>query len=298
MNFEMYSRFEEEQKDPLDVMPDEDFQLFVPDQPVPKTDKIGLIDADFVKYVVTYAISKDMENKVANLRDPVVKYTDRYVTNILSAFDAPAVIFCFSGARSRIYRNSVAFERKYKGNREGTERYKDQVQDQFRVIEYLSDRYPTLFFPDLEADDILSMLQDDDTFIYTQDKDLLQVPGTHFDLKKDVFFEVSKAEALEFIMHQMITGDSVDNIPGLKGSGKEGSADLLTNIPVKNMPQKVLLEYCKKFGFIHGIDQFVEAWNLLKLRVNRGEAFRAKYAHAFDTLQDVKHSIKNLNNNH
>jgi 5'-3' exonuclease len=204
--------------------------------------------------------------------------------------EAKGFIFCFSGVSSNTFRNCVAFDKKYKGGRDYTPLYDKQEEDKIAVIKYIRDRYPSLLFKDLEADDVLSFLQDDDTFIYSKDKDLLQIPGTHYDIKQDQFIEIPETYAFTFLMKQMVTGDSVDNITGLKGWGPVKCDELLTNVPVHKMPEVILMEYMKKFGMFNGIDTFVETWNLVKLRGNRGEFFLQKYQSAFD----LKRMLKNM----
>ena len=86
----------------------------------------------------------------------------------------------------------------------------------------------------------------------------------------------------------MITGDSVDNITGLKGVGEKGCNDLLTNKPVLTMHQVVMQAYVKKYGLWNGIDSFCETWNLVRLRNKRGDYFLSRYKSAFDLLRMIK----------
>jgi hypothetical protein len=95
----------------------------------------------------------------------------------------------------------------------------------------------------MEADDMLNIraneltAQDKEWVIVTQDKDLKQVPGWHYDWKKKTLFEVSRDEARLLLYTQVLTGDSVDSIPGCPKIGPakakkalkdcEGDADML-----------------------------------------------------------------------
>lgn len=259
-----------------------------------ETNKIALIDADFLKYLVVYKVKKDYDNNVAHIHtNPVAIYTQEYLDRIFASFSAKGFIFCFSGSSENTFRTSVSFEKKYKGTREYVDTYPNELQDKSEVVKYVRSRYPSLLFKDLEADDVLSMLQDEHTFIYSNDKDLLQIPGTHYDIKKAIFKEITQIEAFKFLMTQMVTGDSVDNISGLKAYGPIKTEKLLTNVGVKNLPFTVLLEYMKVHGLFNGIDCFVESWNLLKLRGNRGSHFLSEYKSAFDLLNMLKLEILN-----
>jgi len=271
-----------------------DFVMITPETVKLKTDKIALIDADFIKYFVCNAIKKDIENKRAYIfEDTAKKYTQEYINMILDSFECPGYIFCFSGNSSNTFRSAVAFEKKYKGTRTYEPLYDGELQDKTTSIRYIRDRYPTLLYRDLEADDILSMLQDDETFIYSRDKDLLQIPGTHYSLETGQFVEMTKEHSFQFLMKQMITGDVVDNIPGIVGIGEVGAEKILTNVKGTEALMAVLKAYFEKEkSLFNGIDAFVESWNLLRLRNKRGTYFQSRYQSAFDVLQMIKLNAK------
>lgn len=255
------------------------------------TNKIGLIDADFIKYLVVTKIATAKKNKEEMMihSDALAKFTEEVINErFTTQIDSKGNIFCFSGVSENTFRSYVAFEKKYKGNRGNSEMYYGVEDDKMSVVKYIKERYPTLIFKDLEADDILSMLHCDDTFIYSEDKDLLQLAGTHYDIKEKCFVKRSQQEAFNFLMFQMIEGDTVDNIGGLKSYGTIKSNELLTNLSSTNMVKTVFNEYMKVHGIINGIDCFTESWNLLKLRGNRGAYFTSKYKLAFDTLEMLK----------
>lgn len=256
-----------------------------------KTDKIGLIDADTFKYRITASIMRNIDkNPVYAEVDYLGKEIEKGLSYVTDFIDAKGFIFCFSGLRVRNFRYNVAFDREYKGNRKNQEGYPKYESDKKKIEEALKQRFPSLLFPELEADDILCMLQDKDTFIFSEDKDLLQVPGTHYNIETGDFIEVSKEDAFMSLMRQLLEGDVVDNVLGLKSYGSVRTQELLTNIPVKKLPYEILKKYLEQYGIVNGIDSFVEAWNLLKLRENRGEYFREKYARAFDLLELLKES--------
>lgn len=72
-----------------------------------------------------------------------------------------------------------------------------------------------------EADDALGYLHNEipDSVICSADKDLQTIPGTHFNWspknRERGVFKVSEREALLNLYGQMLTGDAVDNIPGI-----------------------------------------------------------------------------------
>jgi len=245
-----------------------------------KTDKIALIDADYIMYktVPKLKVNEDI-SALCNLIDVEISTLREY-------FKAKHMLFCFSGEPDNYFRNHIAIDKKYKGNRERSmNHYRDAI------VTYIKYRYATLIFNELEADDILCMLQDEDTFIYSEDKDMQQIPGTHWDLKKELFYEIDEFQAFDFLMSQVIMGDSVDNIGGLKDYGLIKTSKLLTNC---SSPQSLINvtinEYIKVHGVVNGIDAFTEMWNLVKLRGNRGTYFKERYQFAFETLELLKQS--------
>jgi hypothetical protein len=240
-------------------------------------DKVGLIDADYIKYHVIHNY---------NPNKTVPELTEEAIGALRDKFTSSNMLFCFTGSNN--FRDHIAFEKKYKGTRKLSDNEEHTSNLKLKVVEYVGERYPSLLYDDLEADDLLSMLQDEDTFIYSEDKDLKQVPGTHWDIKKGEFYKISKDDALKFLMKQMIEGDTVDNITGLKGYGPASCKTLLTNIETKDLPIEILNEYMLVHGVVNGIDSFVENWNLLKLRGKRGVYLMQKYIHAFNMLDMLK----------
>jgi hypothetical protein len=55
--------------------------------------------------------------------------------------------------------------------------------------------------------------------IVTQDKDLDMIPGLKYDFVVKEPYSVTEEQAMYNFYHQMLTGDTTDNIPGLPGIG-------------------------------------------------------------------------------
>ena len=78
----------------------------------------------------------------------------------------------------------------------------------------------TVSAPKLEAVDLLGLMSDKrNDIIASIDKDLLQVPGLHYDWRTASLFEVSVLDGIRFHFKQMLIGDSSD---GYKGANKVG----------------------------------------------------------------------------
>jgi hypothetical protein len=84
----------------------------------------------------------------------------------------------------------------------------------------LASEYAATVCTGYEADDFLGIEQSKHqtkSIICSIDKDLLQVPGHHWNFVKEVHRFVSPFEALRNLYSQGILGDSSDNIPGFDG---------------------------------------------------------------------------------
>ena len=126
----------------------------------------------------------------------------------------------------------------YKANRDGSRR--PLVWKPLR--EYIEETYESYMRPTLEGDDVLGilatnpkMLPEGDKIICSIDKDLRQIPGLHFPLKRMMdghktgldIERIDKVEAARFHMEQTLTGDMTDGYPGCPGIGKVTAHRLL-----------------------------------------------------------------------
>lgn len=101
---------------------------------------------------------------------------------------------------------------------------------------YSLDKLSAEYAPDgLEADDALAINQTDSTIICTLDKDLLQVPGSHFSweisgkgwTRPDRFINQTELEGLRLFYEQCLKGDTSDNIKGIEKIGEKKAKSIL-----------------------------------------------------------------------
>ena len=122
----------------------------------------------------------------------------------------------------------------------------------------------------------------EDTVICTIDKDLMMVPGWHYNWNTDVRTLVVGVEGLRWFYKQCLTGDMTDNIKGLHGVGAKST--LLSKLDAMDTEQQmfehVYAEYEKRFGSYADVfliengtllwmmkdeeDKWVNTFNLLK----------------------------------
>ena len=107
-----------------------------------------------------------------------------------------------------------------------------------------------------EADDELGIRQTHETVICSIDKDLLMIPGRHYNFVKQEHSMVSNAEGRYNFYQQLLTGDRTDNIPGCTGIGPVKAAALLAGCQTKEEYNAVVLRAYQQ-EFPHCSDESV-----------------------------------------
>ena len=99
--------------------------------------------------------------------------------------------------------------------------------------------------PAMEADDMLAIRANElgrgNWVIVTNDKDLFQVPGDFYDWKKKTTRHIHPDEGRRLLYHQVLEGDSIDNIKGCKGIGPAKAKKALVHAE----DDLEMLEVCK-----------------------------------------------------
>lgn len=224
---------------------------------------IALIDSDIVAYRIAFAC-KDENEKTAKYR------LDGYLDDILMCGVDNTFPDCFVDSWKLFltgktnFRKDIAVTAVYKGNR--TAPKPDHLQ---ALREHMIKEWGALVSEGQEADDDVATAGTelgDEGIMVSLDKDIDQVSGWHYNFVKKQGYYVSKAEALFKLYHQILTGDTADNIIGLKGVG-----------PVK--ASKILDEstdeydmYCRCIEAYDGNeDRVIENARLLYLRRKKDE---------------------------
>ncbi len=148
----------------------------------------------------------------------------------------------------------------YKANRKGSSKpfHYDGIRN------YLLRHHPTLLVDGQEADDEMGIVQvrEKDTCIASIDKDMLMIPGLHYNFDSELITAASdpgtltlsktgKAKAnkltgvgFKWFAAQILLGDVCDNIKGLKGYGPVKVLNLLDNeIDIKSIWRTIVETY-------------------------------------------------------
>ncbi len=211
---------------------------------------IALIDGDVIVYRVGFASENQTEAQNCINCDLVMK-------DILAATSANNYRVFLSDKLENNFR--YAIDNNYKANRKDAP--KPKFYDSLRL--FLQQEYKAEFTPGQEADDALGITQCEEllkmmgrtappkaevSVICSIDKDLLQIPGLHYNLAKGVFTTVTHIEGIRHFYKQLLIGDRVDNITGVRGIGEVKSGKLLD--PVGDE-----LEMFEKVRMMYGDDE-------------------------------------------
>lgn len=165
---------------------------------------LALVDGD----IVAYRCAASAENEPL---DVALLRTDKLMRDILEESHSDTSMTFLSDKKN--FRHSLyPF---YKANRAHlSPRHLNSCK------QYLIEEWKATSKPNLEADDLLGIHQSNETIICTIDKDLLQVPGEHYNFVTKEFQLVTEFKGLYNFYTQLLVGDRADNIPGVSQIGK------------------------------------------------------------------------------
>ena len=211
--------------------------------------KVALIDADVIVYRVAFASEEEEETICfARAKDLIfeIVYTE------LNCNDYKAYL---TGKGN--FRHLVAKTAPYKGNRKDTP--KPRHYDALRA--YLQ-RLGAELVEGQEADDEIAIeASKADYWIVSIDKDFDQVPGWHYNFVKKEKYYVTEEEGMHNFYCQILTGDRVDNIIGIKGIGPVKAEKILKDCKT----EQEYYDACVK-AYDGDVDRVNENGQLLWLR--------------------------------
>jgi DNA polymerase I len=176
-----------------------------------------IIDADIVAFKATASAETpvnwgDGHWTLHCFEDDVALRIDEQIHKLVSEAPVQDCILALSDVNN--FRKEVAPY--YKANRKDVR--KPMLLPWAR--QYMIDKYNTIIYKNLEADDVLGILgtSNEDTILWSEDKDLLTIPAKHW-IDGEVF-EQDEAGADYNFYYQTLIGDTTDNY---KGCPKVGS---------------------------------------------------------------------------
>lgn len=191
-----------------------------------------LVDADLLVYKCAAGVERTIEYEpncfvLMSYKNDAAEAFDETLRSLVDQSGCDSYLLCFSHKDN--FRKSLYPE--YKANRKNTRRplcwkdFTDHVKQTTPPHQIISrDR--------LEADDVIGILatqRPEQYIIWSEDKDLRQIPGKH--LTSDGVTLITREQADYAFYLQTLTGDTADNYPGCPGIGPKRAEDILREKP-------------------------------------------------------------------
>lgn len=173
----------------------------------------ALIDSDLIAYRCA-ATCEDFETP-----EVCIDRANYLTEQIIHSANADSYTLYLTGSDN--FRKKIYPE--YKANR------KDKPRPKWLQAcrEFLVTSWNATVCDGIEADDAMGINQTSDTIICSLDKDMLQVPGNHYNWVRDETTFITPDKGLHNFWMQMIVGDVADNITGIRGLGPVKAAKIL-----------------------------------------------------------------------
>lgn len=283
-------------------------------------DRVALIDGDEIAYLIAlkfqtkrYIVKKDDKElyRCLNKIDAVESIgngtgydIESIIIDNLQEYSKPARIAIFndelSSRISDIARRTSAIETKvflsspevfrtelatilpYKGTRDNDNKpiYLAEVKDCMRYK-------GAMIYDLLEADDALSATAttiriegEMEPIICSSDKDLRTVPGYNFNIGRSDLKYISERDAMFNFYHQILIGDSTDNIPSPYMLGDVSARKILTE--VKDCDEKEIYEH------------IVSNYATYLFSTDKNGLFKTKWVTSEHNTEEVIYEVANL----
>lgn len=162
----------------------------------------ALIDGD----IVVYRCAAANENNDTGI---ACWQADEMMQRIIDETDSSSYVCFLTGGGN--FRFGIYPE--YKANRRDV----PKPRHHGTLREHLVRRWNAKVTDGHEADDAMGFTQTEDTIICSIDKDMLMIPGDHYNFVNKEFTTITEPYATQRLYYQAIMGDKVDNIPGYDG---------------------------------------------------------------------------------
>lgn len=246
-----------------------------------KNKYLGIVDADSILYRVAIMCE---EETIETAEDTLRGFL---WNNIYKPTQCKQYAFLLSGGES--VRDQVAKTKPYKGQRK-----KEKPKHLEALREYFMKEYKAFSVLLYEADDVVIALYEKyrgDAVLIGIDKDAKQMAGLHYNYHQnhEKFFTVTDEESQRYFFTQMLTGDNVDNIPGLPRVGAKGADKLFDDNP-DVPPAKLVWDLYKEKGFEW--DYYYEQYYLLRMQRDIIYPYEDKFVDMKDFIVEDKQEFE------
>jgi putative phage exonuclease len=188
-----------------------------------------LIDADMFAFIACSSATHEAEwesgisSYFADFEEVKANFTSRLASAIDTALEHHHytgeydILLCLSDRDSNFRRSVLPT---YKAHRKG-----QKPLCYWRLVDWMQQEADVYLRPSLEADDCIGILatmekNKEKCIIISGDKDMLTLPGYHYDFLRDTYEHISEEEADRNFFMQTLTGDPTDGYSGCPKVGK------------------------------------------------------------------------------
>lgn len=277
---------------------------------------VYLVDASIYIFRAWFSISDEFVNSAGEPTNAVYGFTG-FLCSLLEQTKAEHIGVAFDESLSKSYRNEIYPE--YKANRDPAP---EELKRQFKWARAVAESMGLSCFADdrYEADDLIGTLaahwrdRGHPVCIITSDKDLTQLidkTDTWWDFSRNQKLSHAKIKDKFGVYPEQIadflalTGDSVDNIPGVPGVGPKSAAALLSHFgdldtmwkridEIQHLSIRGAKSLHKKIGEHRDAAELARRLTIIETRVpsalqspgvSRGELDEARLNRLFDEME-------------
>ena len=186
-----------------------------------ENNKQVLVDGDPFAYRAAFSCDNDPVEDALDKLDDILTQS---LNEVMWEIDPNNYAVFLTGKGN--FRYDVSITHTYKGNRKGVEK----PQHLQAIRKHMIDSWDAIVSKGEEADDLCGIWATNygkDAIVVSIDKDMLQIPCSHYNPNKRTMTEVGEFEGLRFFYNQILTGDKADNIVGLYGIGPVKATKML-----------------------------------------------------------------------
>lgn len=244
------------------------------------TEKTKYLVTDMNKVVAQFESAADMKpvqakhpaalvwsRKEREDADKAVMIAHVMIADVRARYPGAETVVYVSGVGN--FRHAIATRASYKGNRP------EKPKNLKAVIEDLVESGAVVSAGE-EADDLLGIAATThkDSVVCSVDKDLMQLPGRHYNFVTKEEVTVSVKDAAINFYAQVLSGDATDNIPGVTGIGPVKAHKLLADCASPSACWARILEVYIDVYKEHGEAYAIEAARLVYVRRKAGEIWK------------------------
>tara|TARA_R110002167_G_scaffold117335_4_gene293273 strand:- start:27 stop:818 length:792 start_codon:yes stop_codon:yes gene_type:complete len=203
--------------------------------------KFMFVDADSIFFKIAYK-SKSQSDLQKNYKTFCTKMRMEVSERLINPFDLEEVLIPVYAVKGKgNFRKDLAAD--YKAKRPELDK---EIKDKLNFLHKYAVKQGAVQADGMEADDLVAIwayeaIETGNEYVICGiDKDLLQIPGEHYNYGKDNWLSIDQDIAKYNLMIQCLTGDNTDNIPGIKGIGPKKAAKILAGVSTDNLWNKVV----------------------------------------------------------